>query len=144
MRVPTRDTMSSAEDTRTADASGDLRTMALISYGLYFAAFFNGLTAIVGLVLAYVKRSDARGTAYESHFDNLITVFWVGLVAMVVITCAIWFGVMGALLAADKINPETSLLWIPVALVAYLLVTIWYFYRTISGFVRALDSRPYK
>lgn len=136
--------MSSTDSTQPVRTSSDLRVMALVSYGLYFAAFFNGITAIIGLVLAYVKRDDARGTAYESHFNNLITVFWVALVALGLVVGAIWFGVLGALLAADRINPETSLLWVPVAIVGYLLLAIWYLYRTIVGFVRALEGRPYR
>ena len=60
------------------------RTMAIIVYLLYLAALINGLTAIIGVILAYVKRDESRGTVYESHFSNAIEVFWIYLVGMLV------------------------------------------------------------
>jgi len=67
----------------------DFRLMAALVYGLMLFGIFNGFTAIVGVIVAYVKRGDARSTIYESHFQNAITVFWVG------VFCAILF-VLGA------------------------------------------------
>jgi len=54
-----------------------LRTTAMICYVLYLVAFINGLTAIIGVIIAYIKRPEAAGTVWESHFRNLIVVFWV-------------------------------------------------------------------
>ena len=61
-----------------------LRTTAMICYVLYLVAFINGLTAIIGVIIAYIKRSDAVGTVWESHFRNLIVVFWVMLAVLIV------------------------------------------------------------
>src|SRR5664279_840214 len=63
---------------------GDLRSILLIIYGLFVLATFNGATAIVGVVLAYIKRDAARGTMWEGHFRNLIHVFWIALVVAIV------------------------------------------------------------
>src|ERR1700759_701949 len=75
-----------------AAQAGDLRTMAIIVYGLYLAALFTAGTAgIAGVVLAYIKRDEARGTIWESHFENAIHAFWIWLVLMVVGVATSWF-----------------------------------------------------
>jgi uncharacterized membrane protein len=66
--------MSDAPQTPAADESS-LRIFALIGYGLLLLACSNGFTAIAGVVIAYIKRAEARGTVYESHFSNMITAF---------------------------------------------------------------------
>jgi uncharacterized membrane protein len=98
------------------------RTVAIIVYLLYLAALINGLTAVIGVILAYVKRDDARGTVYESHFANAIEVFWIFLIGMLVAVplCFILIG-------------------IPLVLALY----VWVLFRTIKGVVRASDGRPY-
>lgn len=107
----------------SASKPDDLRLFSIIVYGLYIAAFCNGFTALIGLILAYVKRADARGTPYESHFTNAIEVFWVGLVvALVAIPLVFVFGL---------------------GILVYLGLIVWWLYRTIKGLVRTLDRQPY-
>ncbi len=127
------------------------RLLAVLVYGLYLAAFVNGITAIIGVVLAYVGRSDARGTVYESHFSNAITVFWVSFAAMLVLV-----GLAGSfalsVLGAVAVHGGSHL-WghfNPLGFVFILLLSfgglallIWYVYRTVVGLVRALDGRPW-
>lgn len=48
-------------------------------YALYAASVINGLTAIVGVAIAYFKRDDAIGTWQESHYDWQMRTFWFGL-----------------------------------------------------------------
>lgn len=54
-----------------------------VIYALYAASFLNGLTAIVGVIIAYVKRDDARGSWQASHFDWLIRTFWWSLLFLI-------------------------------------------------------------
>lgn len=98
------------------------RTAAIIVYLLYLAALMNGLTAFVGVILAYVKRRDARGTVYESHYSNAIEVFWIFLIGML-IAVPLCFVAIG----------------IPMVAALY----IWVLFRTIKGVVRAIDGRAY-
>ena len=56
-----------------------LKNIALVVYILQALSFLWGVTAIVGVIINYVKRDDARGTVYESHFDWQIRTFWWGL-----------------------------------------------------------------
>jgi uncharacterized membrane protein len=127
-----------------SEPAKDLRVTALIAYGLFIAALMNGFTAIVGLVLAYVKRDDARGTIYEGHFSNLITVFWTSLILVIVLVCLMLFGVFGIVASASKGYPELALLWLPVAYFGWVVLAVWYLYRTVKGLVRAIDEKPYR
>ncbi|HEV2561983.1 MAG TPA: DUF4870 domain-containing protein [Rhizomicrobium sp.] len=99
-----------------------LRTTSIIVYLLYLAALVNGVTAIIGVVLAYVKRDDARGTIYEGHFTNAIETFWIFLIGMLIAVplCFILIG-------------------IPLVVAIY----VWVLYRTIKGIVRAIDGKPF-
>ena len=67
--------MSDAQPRRDAD----LRTILIVVYGLFVLAIFNGLSAIVGVIIAYMKRDEARGTLWEGHFHNIVHVFWIAL-----------------------------------------------------------------
>ncbi|MDE3116471.1 MAG: DUF4870 domain-containing protein, partial [Pseudomonadota bacterium] len=98
------------------------RTTAIIVYLLYLAALINGLTAVIGVILAYVKRDDVRGTVYESHFANAIEVFWIFLIGMLV-AVPLCFVVVG----------------IPLVFALY----VWVIFRTVKGIVRAIDGQPY-
>lgn len=127
-----------------------LRVAVLISYGLFGLAVFNGLTAIVGVVLAYVKRSEARGTVWEGHFSNLITVFWATVILFVVIAAVVvptTFGFLFSLFASNGNPPPAQVGWliaiVPGIVLVMILFGIWYLYRVLRGFLHAIDNRPY-
>jgi uncharacterized membrane protein len=64
----------------TGNGGLSLRTWTLIVWGLYFLSFFSlAITQIIGLIIAYLKRSDAAGTPFESHMIYAIRTFWIGL-----------------------------------------------------------------
>src|SRR5438045_9535933 len=42
-------------------------------------AFLIGWPSLIGVILNYAKRSEARGTWLESHFRWQIRTFWYGL-----------------------------------------------------------------
>jgi uncharacterized membrane protein len=53
------------------------RNLALVNYGLLFAAvFFAGVPALIAVIIAYVQRSDAN-PVLRSHHDFQIRIFWV-------------------------------------------------------------------
>ncbi len=117
--------MADINASRAAEASKpeDLRLFSIIIYALFIAAFCNGFTALVGVILAYVKRGDARGTIYESHFTNTIEVFWITLVVGLIAIPLYFLFFLGALI--------------------HLGLIVWYLYRSIKGLVRTLDGRAY-
>ena len=53
------------------------RTSARIIYILHLASIIIGITAIVGLIMAYVNRDDAPAWL-ESHYRFQIRTFWIG------------------------------------------------------------------
>jgi len=94
-----------------------------------FAPLFV-ITGIVGVIIAYVKRGDARGSWVASHFDWLIGTFWWSLlwdlVALVVGVLLFWVLGLGILLAI-LILAATS---------------IWVIYRVVRGYLAFKDSQP--
>ena len=130
-------------DDVTGGAS-DLRSLAIAGYVLFLLAAVNGFTALIGLIIAYVKRRDATGTIWRSHFDNMITVFWVMLVGALLgmFSWPLWL--------SGAFTHGWVFLWPPVFTLPFLFVflifpilVIWYFYRMITGIVRASDERAY-
>ena len=101
----------------------DTRTVAIIVYGLYLIGWpCLHMPTIAGLIVAYIKRDEARGTLWESHFSNQIETFWVTL-ALMVVGIPLCFVLVG----------------IPIVIGA----VVWSLYRTIKGLLRAIDDKPY-
>jgi uncharacterized membrane protein len=61
-----------------------LRNITLAVYVLYALSYFAGITAIIGIIINYVKKDDVAGTWLESHFRWQIRTFWFGLVWAVI------------------------------------------------------------
>ncbi|HEY5339213.1 MAG TPA: hypothetical protein VIJ85_13485 [Rhizomicrobium sp.] len=126
-----------------AAEGSDARIMAIVCYVLYIAVFTNGLTGIVGVVLAYVKRGEARGTIWESHFINLIHVFWTGIIAIAIFLGLAGLGAWGVFSTAQTNQFTPMILVLPVIWLGFVGYFVWYLYRTVKGLVRAIDSKPY-
>ena len=77
-----------------AAQTSSLCSMVVLCYVLFLIACVNGITAIIGVIIAYVKRRDAAGTIWESHLNNLILVFWV----MVGCVCTSTMGIFDSLI----------------------------------------------
>jgi uncharacterized membrane protein len=53
------------------------RNMAMVSYGLLFAAiFFAGVPALIAAIIAYTQRDEAPPDL-RTHYDFQIRIFWV-------------------------------------------------------------------
>jgi uncharacterized membrane protein len=61
----------------------DLNQPTIISL-LYLASFVVGITAIIGIVLAYVWKGSPKSDWEMSHYQYLINTFWIGLVGSLV------------------------------------------------------------
>ncbi len=96
-------------------------TLTTVIYALYAASYFVGITAIIAIVMNYVKKDDVAGTFLESHFRWQIRTFWFGV---------LW-GVLGAITMVFIIG------W-------FVLVAdgIWVIYRIIKGWLRLNDGKP--
>jgi uncharacterized membrane protein len=110
-----------ASTPRTPEELEGLKTTTMVVYVLQALSFLWGVTAIVGVVINYIKREDARGTVYESHFDWQIRTFWWGL---------LW-GVIGLLLAI-----------VLVGFVVMFVAWIWMIYRVVKGWLKLTEGKP--
>lgn len=88
-------------------------------YILYFVSMAIGITAIAGLIVAYLKRGAASAEAV-SHFTFQIRTFWIGFL----------FGI---------ISVVTSVIGIGILLA--IATVIWFLIRSIKGFIAAVDGR---
>ncbi len=108
---------------------GTAAVIALVSSGIHFVAPLMGLVGIAGLIVAYVKRDDARGTWVASHLTWLIRTFWFSF---------LW-GVVGAIVLVVL---GIILIGIPIALLIWAVASIWVIYRVIRGYLLFKDSKP--
>ena len=59
-------------------------TMLHVAYALCAASLLTGLSAIAGLILAYVKRRDVARSWQASHWRWLIRTMWAWLLLMAI------------------------------------------------------------
>ncbi|MGZ5006343.1 MAG: DUF4870 family protein [Methylobacter sp.] len=105
----------------TTETEKSAITLTTVIYALYAASYFVGVTAIVAIVMNYVKKDDVAGTFLESHFIWQIRTFWFGL---------LW-GALGAITALFVIG------WVILAANG-----IWIIYRIVKGWLRLNDRKP--
>ncbi|REC94244.1 DUF4870 family protein [Kushneria indalinina] len=92
-------------------APDDDPMMVRIGYALYLGSILTGITALAGLVIAYIYRR--RSPAWlADHYTFLIRTFWIGLLYMVLATMLSVLGV-GVLL--------------------FPLITVWLIVRCVRG-----------
>ncbi len=109
-----------------------LKTVGHISYLLHtivaVGAVLPGVQASIGLLLVafvidLVKKDGALGTWQESHFRwRIRSVLWAG--ALYLVTIPLWF-----------------LFFVP-GWIAWVVISIWFLYRVVRGWVNLNDNRP--
>ncbi len=113
------------------ERDSSLRTVGIISYSLHtivaLGAVLPGLQGsvlllLVALIIDMVKRGDAQGTWHESHFRwRIRSVIWAALLYLV--TAPLWV-----------------LLIVP-GWIAWAVISIWFAYRIIRGFLNLFDRQ---
>jgi uncharacterized membrane protein len=88
-------------------------------------SFVGSVPSILGVILNYAKRSEARGTWLESHYRWQIRTFWYALG---------WLLLAGLLMV--------TLVFIPIAIGIFIAITAWILYRIARGWIRLRDRRP--
>lgn len=109
------------ESTELTEREQSAKTLTAVIYALYAASFLVGLSAIVAIIINYVKSDDVRGTFLESHFRWQMRTFWFGL---------LW-GIIGGI---------TSLILI--GWLVLLANAVWIIYRLVIGWVNLNDNKP--
>jgi uncharacterized membrane protein len=124
-----------------ASTSSELVTWAHVVYGLHafslltgilgtatvVGAFLTGWPSIIAVILNYIKRGAVQGTWLESHFRWQIRTFWYGLlwVCLCILFVLLTFGL------------GIFLVWIPAV-----ILTIWFIYRVMRGWMALRDGKP--
>ena len=102
----------------------------LVSSGFPAIAPLMGIIGIAGVIVAYVKRDDARGTWLASHLRWLIRTFWYSL---------LWGAIGGVIFVLFFI---VFFLGPMLAFLIWGAASIWVLYRVIRGYLLFNDSKP--
>ncbi|QEI04647.1 hypothetical protein FXN63_01440 [Pigmentiphaga aceris] len=110
-----------SDDLQTMSLSDSRKNMLYLLWGLYLGSLVTGgVTLIIGIALAYIKRDDAGTGVERSHYTSAIRVFWWSVLWCVV---------------------GMVLVWILIGWFVWAIATIWFIYRCVLGLVRAGESR---
>ena len=105
-------TNSSAEPSLMIGSKNNMQ----IIYVLYLLGLLTGwITAIVGLVMAYVARVDVSGWL-SSHYEYAIRTFWIGVLGVAV--CLVLF---------------LTIILMPLSFLLGFVLTIWWIVRCVQG-----------
>lgn len=85
--------------------------MAQIVYILYLASLVLGITQLIGVIIAYLNKSDSPGWV-ASHYRYQIRTFWIGAL----------YALIGAITT-----------YFIIGFVLLLLVLIWFIIRCVNG-----------
>lgn len=117
------------DKTQTYQGADNL-ILAHVVYGLLVLGIFSGLVAsILGIFIAYKARDEAD-TLSNNHHTYQIRTFW---------TAVLWAIGLSAILTIFGIM--TLGLGFGIMAVAYLLFSIWYAYRVITGWIELTNGR---
>lgn len=115
-----------------AQRERSLRTIGQISYALHAIVAVGAvlptfqptvLLLVAAFILDLVKRSDADGTWQESHFSwRIRSVLWAA--GLYLVTAPLWL-----------------LFFVP-GWIAWGVISIWFLYRVVRGWLALNDSRP--
>ncbi len=95
-------------------------SLALAVYALYGGGYFTGISALAGLIIAYVKLDDAD-PMLRSHYRFQIRTFWIGLLYL-------------------AIGIPLSVVLIGIPILAWWF--IWSLVRIIRGFLLVNEHKP--
>jgi uncharacterized membrane protein len=87
------------------------------------------ILGIIGVIVCYVKRDEARNTWVASHLTWLIRTFW-------------WSFLWDMLGLLILFTLGLILIGIPIAILIWVVATIWVLYRLLRGYVLFNDSKP--
>ncbi|RLK46828.1 putative membrane protein [Alkalispirillum mobile] len=108
------------QTTVTGGQTDSGKQLVMVVYILYLVGFFVVLTAIAGLILAYIKRGEADPVS-ASHYQYQIRTFWIGVL----------YSLVGIITSP-----------IGVGFLIMVLAVLWFLTRCIKGLVVNSESRP--
>ena len=121
--------------TETPVVTTEDRVLPAVVYGLYLLGLVNGLTILVGLVVAYINL-DKAGPRMRTHYDFQIRTFWIGLA--IFLSLGLLIGISAVL--------SLVLIGIPFLMLFLFLwgaVGVWFAVRCIIGLVYVSQDQAY-
>jgi uncharacterized membrane protein len=112
--------MSVPDSDPTPPSALSAKQLALIVYILYFVAYFTGITAVVGVIMAHLQVGSADPLS-SSHFRFQIRTFWIGLLYIVI----------GTILTVVIVGIAVLFWWF-----------IWSLVRNIKGVLALNENQP--
>lgn len=106
---------------------------------LYLATYFTGISAVLGVILAYVWREEAQEWE-ASHMVWLIRTFWLALSLLV----AMIAGVIAVLAATSGLRAPSDGIAVAIILLLAILIPVagvWLLVRCVVSLVRAQKHR---
>jgi uncharacterized membrane protein len=80
----------------------------------------GGVSSLVGVIIAYIKRQDTQGTYLESHCKWIIETFW----------WVFWISILGGFL-----------LFVGIGVFVLAGIGIWSIYRGVMGIIRVMERQ---
>lgn len=118
-----------------SSAQTEDRILPAVVYALYLVGLFNGLTILIGVVLAYINR-DKSGPRTQSHYVFQIYTFWLSIV----------FWLVGWTLIIVGIPLSIVLIGIPALILGGIIVSVvslWVAVRCIVGLLYVMQGEAY-
>jgi uncharacterized membrane protein len=94
--------------------------LALAVYVLYFIAYFTGITAIIGVIIAHVQYGGGD-PLLDSHYRFQIRTFWIGILYFII---------------------GSILLFVLIGFLVYAWWVIWSLIRNVKGVLALNENRP--
>lgn len=111
------------------------KILPIVVYALYLAGFTNGLTFVIGLIVAYLNRETA-GPINASHYTFAIRTFWL----------SIWWFLIGMVLFLIGLPLSVLLIGIPIMIAGGTImgaISVFFVVRCIVGLVYLLQGQAY-
>ena len=111
------------------------RVLPAIVYGLYLIGLVNGVTILIGIIIAYVCR-DKAAPRTATHYTFQIYTFWLSIV----------FWLLGWILIIVGIPLSIVLIGIPALILGGIIVSVvslWVAVRCIVGLLYVMQGEAY-
>ena len=108
----------------------------------YLATYFTVFSGVIGVVLAYIWRSERHAAWEAAHYPYLIRTFWLGLAALGAVALAC----LAVLVATTGLAHDdgAGVLAILAAAMLLPLVALWLLVRSLIALVGAQNRQPVK
>jgi uncharacterized membrane protein len=145
-------------------ASSEDRVLAALIYGLLFLTpFFAGVTALIAVVLAYVRRKAADPLS-QTHYGFQIKTFWIALIVLIAAIAAAFLGAGVLITHALEVHARNGSGWdawdvafgedsqahlniaglivLAISALAILADALWLMLASVFGVARLLSNEP--